>query len=182
MALAIQLQRVLREDGKTAEAERAAADWVKANPSDAGFLYYLGDIAIAAKDWPRAEVHYRAVAALQPRDGTALNNIAWLMATQRKPGAVAAAEQADGLLPERATVLDTLALALESENQLPRAVEVQRRAAALNAKDPMLRLRLAKLLVKQGDKPAARDELETLAKLGSRFAEQAEVAALLKGL
>lgn len=181
-ALAMQLHHVLREDGKAAEADRLAADWLKASPGDAAFLYYLGDRAVAAKDWPRAEAQYRAVVALQPRHAMALNNIAWLMATQREPGAVAMAERAGALLPDRPALLDTFALALDSENQLPKAIEVQRRAVSLDAKDPKLRLGLARLLIKAGDKSAAREELQGLAALGERFSGQAEVSALMKGL
>ncbi len=180
--LAIRLHRCLREAGKAAEAERMAADWRKANPKDGVFLYYLGDMASLTKDWTAAEGHYRAVLALQPRHAAALNNIAWLLATQGKPGATLMAEQANALLPERAPLLDTLALALESENQLPKAVQTQQRAVALDPKDPMLRLRLAQLYLKQGDKSGARKELELLARLGGAFAGQGEVAALLKTL
>ena len=42
------------------------------------------------------------------------------------------------------------------------------------------RLQLAKLHLQAGDKPSARTELATLAKLGSAFPRQAEVAELLK--
>ncbi|MCK7493542.1 MAG: tetratricopeptide repeat protein [Comamonadaceae bacterium] len=45
---------------------------------------------------------------------------------------------------------------------------------------PSLRLTLAKLLLQSGDKPGARAELDRLAKLGAGFAEQAEVAELMK--
>ena len=157
-----------------------ANDWQKAHPKDAAFTFYLGDQASAAKDWSKAEAHYRAVLALQPRNAVAMNNIAWLLATQRKPGAVEMAQQANGLLPERAQLMDTLALAHESENQLPKAVEVQKKAVELDPRDPMLKLRLARLHIKHGDKSAARKELESLARLGGAFPGQGEVAALLK--
>ena len=111
-----------------------------------------------------------------------MNNVAWLLATQRKPGAVEMAQRANVLLPERAALLDTLALAHESENQLPEAIRVQQKAVGLDPKDPMLKLRLAKLLIKHGDKSAARKELESLARLGDAFAGQTEVSALLKQL
>ena len=179
---AIRQHRCLSEGGKRAEADRLAADWHQGNPKDAVFLYYLGDAAAAAKDWATAEAHYRAVLALQPRHAAAMNNIAWLMITQGKPGATLMAEQANALLPERAALLDTLALALEADNQLPKAVETQKRAVALDPKDAMLRLRLAKLYLKQGDRSGAREVLEALAKLNDGFAAQAEVAGLLKTL
>ena len=47
---------------------------------------------------------------------------------------------------------------------------------------PALRLTLAKLYAKAGDKALAKSELERLAQLGGRFAGQAEVARLLKTL
>ena len=159
-----------------------AAGWQAENPTDAVFVHHLGDLAAARRDWPRAEALYRAVLALQPRNGEAMNNVAWLLATQHKPGAAAMAEQAVALLPNRASLLDTLAMAQESEGQLPQAIETQKRAAAQDARSPMLRLRLAQLLVKQGDRSGARKELQALAKLGSGFSGQAEVTALLNGL
>ena len=179
---AIMLHRSLVANGKKAEAESMAARWQSDNPADAVFIHHLGDLASAGKDWPRAEVLYRAVLALQPRNAEAMNNIAWLLATQHKPGATAMAERALALQPNRASLLDTLALAQESENQLPQAIQTQKRAAELDARSPMLRLRLAQLLVKQGDRSAARKELEALAKLGNAFSGQPQVTAMLNGL
>lgn len=178
--MAIRLHGNLSAATKGAEALRVANDWQRAHPKDAAFTFYLGDQASAAKDWSKAEAHYRAVLALQPRNAVAMNNIAWLLATQRKPGAVEMAQQATGLLPERAQLMDTLALAHESENQLPKAIEVQKKAVELDPGDPMLKLRLARLHIKHGDKSAARKELESLARLGSAFPGQVEVSALLK--
>ena len=145
-------------------------------------MFYLGNVAMAAKDWTQAEAQFRAVVALQPRNAAALNNIAWLLASQRKPGATALAEQANALMPERAPLLDTLALAQEADNRLPEAIKTQQRAVDLDPKDGMLRLRLARLLVKQGDKSAAQEQLHFLARLGPGFPAQAEVTGLLKAL
>lgn len=181
-ALAINLHSALGQAGKAPEAARMAVDWQKNNPMDAAFAYYLGDAATAARNWPVAEAHYRTVLALDPRHAAAMNNIAWLLATQRKPGATEMAQQANQLLPNRAPFLDTLALALEVDNQLPKALLAQKQAVELAPRDPALRLRLAQLQIKHGDKSDARKELESLSKLGDRFAGQAEVTALLKGL
>ena len=180
--LQIKLHGALVRAGKTAEADRLAADWTKSHPKDAGFLYYLGDQALAQNDLPRAEARYRAVLELLPEHALALNNVAWLMAKQGKPGALALAEKANQLMPNRAPLLDTLASVLEAENQLPKAIDAQKRAIAAAPKDPVLNLRLAKLYIKSGDKSGARAELDALAKLGDRFNGQAEVASLLKSL
>jgi cellulose synthase operon protein C len=180
--LAIRLHGALNAAGKGAEAQRLAGEWQKARPKDAAFVFYLGDQALAAKSWAKAEELYRAVLALQPRNAVVMNNIAWLLASQRKPGAVEMAEKANALLPERAALLDTLAFAQEAENRLDLAVVTQQRAVALEPRAPELRLRLAQLLAKQGQKAEALKELEPLAQLGSGFAGQAEVAALMKTL
>ncbi len=179
---AVKLHAALTAAGKTAEAERLAADWTKENPKDAAFLFYQGDIAMTRSDYTTAESHYRAVLQLQPNNALALNNMAWMLARQGKPGGVAMAEKANSLLPDRAPLLDTLALTLEVDKQLPKAIEAQTRAIKLEPGDPGLVLRLAKLYIKSGDKARAKAELEALAKLGDKFTGQAEVASLMKTL
>lgn len=180
--LAMRLHRSLVEAGRAADADRMAAQWQATEPKDSAFVYYLGSRHLTAKDWPNAEVHFRKVLSLQPRHAAAMNNLAWVMAVQKKPGAALLAEQANAITPDRAPVLDTWAMALEADNQLPKAVDVQRQAVALAPQDPALRLRLARLLIKQGLKSDARAELDTLARLGSSFAEQSDVKELLKSL
>ncbi len=181
-ATAVKLHAALSAAGKTAEADKLAADWLKESPKDAVFRFYQGDVAMARNDFRTAEARYRAVLELQPTNALALNNVAWMLARQGKPGGVALAEKANSLLPDRAPLLDTWSMALEVENQLPKAIEAQARAIKLEPGDHNLALRLAKLYIKSGDKPRAKAELEALAKLGDKFAGQAEVATLLKPL
>jgi putative PEP-CTERM system TPR-repeat lipoprotein len=177
---AIKLHQVLVAGNQRPEADKLAASWLRDNPKDPAFRYYLGDAALAQNDFPGAEVQYRAVVELQPGNALALNNIAWLMVKQNKPGAVAVAEKANTIVPNRAPLLDTLATALAADNQLPKAIETQKKALDLEPKDPGIRLNLARLYIKAADKPAARTELLELAKLGDKFRGQAEVADLLK--
>lgn len=176
------LHTTLLAGGKAAEAERLSTDWLKANPKDPAFHYYLGDLALAQDKLDVAEARYRAVLEAQPDNALAMNNVAWLLARQGKPGAVAMAEKANSLLPNRAPLIDTLASALAADKQLPKAIEAQKRAVALEPKDPGMSLRLAKLYIQAGDKALARNELDALARLGDKFTGQAEVAALLKTL
>ena len=42
----------------------------------------------------------------------ALNNVAWLMAQQKKPGALPLAEKANKLMPDQPALMDTLAYVL----------------------------------------------------------------------
>jgi predicted Zn-dependent protease len=79
-------------------------------------------------------------------------------------------------------VLDTLALALAADKQVPAALDVQRRAVELAPEAKQLRLNYAKLAVQAGDKALARQELLQLQTLGAAFPGQAEVTRLLQGL
>lgn len=180
--LVIKQHAALVAGSQGAEAERLAAEWVKERPKEPAFLYYLGDAALTLRDYALAESRYRSVLELQPDNALAMNNVAWLLVQQGKPGSVPIAERANALRPNRPEFLDTLSIALEANNQLPQAVDAQKRARSLRPKDGALTLRLAKLYIKQGDKTQARVELDALAQLGDKFAGQAEVTALLKTL
>ena len=174
------LHAVLVAAKKQADADKMAADWRKSHPTDMAFELYLGDVAMAANNGSQAEQHYRTVLDTQPDNMLALNNLAYVMALAKKPGAVALAERAVKLAPKSAAVMDTLAFGLAAENQLPRAIKVQNQAVAAAPDAPQFRLQLAKLLLQSGDKPAARTELRALEKLGAAYPRQAEVAELIK--
>lgn len=178
----VNLHRAYKRAGQAAEAETLAVEWLKTKPRDAAVLYYLGDAAMASKQWPLAEERYRQMLEVQPNNALALNNVAWLMVQQGKPGALAVAEKANSLLPERALLMDTLAAALAAENQLPKAISVQTAVVKLSDGNPAARLNLARIYLKADEKSKARTELEALKKLGDQFADQAEVAKLLKSL
>lgn len=179
---AIRLHAAYATAGRGTDGERFAATWESAHPKDAKFQEYLGAAAMAERNWPVAETHYRKVLAITPDDATALNNLAWVLVQQGKPGAAQWAERAVERAPDFAGVMDTLAAALAADKQYPRAIEWQRKAVAKAPDAPDFRLNLARLLIAAGDKSGARTELETLAKLGDRFKGQAQVAELLKTL
>ncbi len=178
----VRLHSLLLTQGKIGEAERFAAEWEKTRPRDAAFLYYRADLALGQRDYALAETRYRAVMQVQPNNALAMNNVAWLMVQQKKPGALEHALKAASLLPNQPALLDTLALAQAAENKVKEAVDTQKKAVALAPQDNGLRLNLAKLLVQAGDKTAARIELQTLEKLGPRFPQQQQVEELLKSV
>lgn len=180
--IATGLHAIYAEAGRAADAERFASSWEREHPRDAGFQFHLGSMAIGRKDFAAAEARYRRVLAMRPDDALALNNVSWLMIQQRKPGALQFAERANQLLPDQAWVMDTLAAALAADDQLPKALEWQRKTIGKAPNILGYQLNLAKLLIKAGDKPAARIELERLSKLGDKFSGQPEVSALLKTL
>lgn len=180
--LSVKLHSTLIAAKDNAGAAAATSAWLAAHPKDTVLLAYLGDAAMLRRDFVVAEEVFRKVAAIQPANSAALNNIAWIMVKLGKPGAVGFAEQAVKLQPQTAGLLDTLAMALAAENQLDKAIETQRKAVALEPTDAVLRLNIAKLYIQSGEKVAARTELQELAKLGTKFQAHTEVNRLLQSL
>jgi cellulose synthase operon protein C len=180
--VATRVHAVLMDSGKRAEAAQFAQEWVKANPKDAMFSLYLGDSALTAGDHAAAETAYRRTLEMQPNNVVVLNNLAWLMATTGKPGALALAQKATSLQPNHPQLMSTLALALAADNQVDKALEVQKKAIELAPQNDVLRLGLARLYLQAGQTAQARDLLEPLAKLGDKFREHAQVKRLLAKL
>ncbi|MFG6441160.1 XrtA/PEP-CTERM system TPR-repeat protein PrsT [Roseateles sp. LKC17W] len=180
--LAVKLHMALRGAKRDSEAAQWAEDWIKAQPRDAGFPAYLGDVALRQQQFDVAERQFRRVVELLPENSDALNNIAYAMARQGKSGGMAFVERALKLRPDSPGYLDTQAAVLAADKQLVRALEVQRRAVTLDGDNGILRLNLAKLLIEAGDKAAAKKELTPLKDMGVRFAAHAEVARLWAAL
>lgn len=179
---AVKLHAVLRAAGNGPEADRWAAEWEKKRPADPVFRFYLGDLAMSQRDYPAAETQYRAVLAAQPANAMAMNNVAWLLHKQSRPGALEMAQKANAALPNRAPLLDTLATIQGAQGQVDDAIATQRRAVAASPQDPNLRLGLARHLLQGRKRDEARDLLDALARLGDKFGDQAEVSALRRTL
>ena len=168
--------------GKQPEADNWADTWLRDHPKDAAFLAYLGEGALHAHAYKDAEQRYLRLVELHPDNVLALNNLAWAMTELKRPGAAAYAQKATKLQPDQPVLMDTLAAALAAENQLAKALEVQRKVVELAPDTPEFRLRLARLYVQSGQGDKARPELDRLANLGEKFKGQAEVAQLMKAL
>lgn len=180
--VAIKEHQALVAAGKAAEADRAATEWERKHPEDVLFHFYRGDAATRADRPVDAEAHYRRVLAVQPNNALAMNNVAWLMHKQSKPGALELALKASQLMPNRAPILDTLATIQAANGQVQEAIKTQQMAITAAPDDTGLKLGLARYMVQAGQNSEARTQLEALARLGDRFPRQSEVAALLKKL
>jgi putative PEP-CTERM system TPR-repeat lipoprotein len=179
---AVKLHSTLRAANKTADADRFSQAWLKDHPKDARFLFHLGDLALFQRDYAGAEARYRQTLELNPDNAIALNNVAWMMARQGKPGALEYAEKANKLAPNQPVFMDTLGYVLSEAGQHDRAIEVQKQAIAAQPNTHMFKLTLANIYIKAGKKAEAEKELNELAALGDQFNGQAEVARLLKSL
>jgi putative PEP-CTERM system TPR-repeat lipoprotein len=180
--LAMRLDAVLRQKGTPAEADTFAAGWLREHPQDRAFRFYLAEVATGSKDYARAAMQYKAILDIQPDDWYALNNLASVSSQLNDPKALEYAEKASKLAPTSAAVLDTLSRILIDRGDVKGGLDAAQRAVAIAPKFAEIRLTLARALIKDGQKSAAKKELEGLAQLGDQFAGQAEVRQLMVGL
>jgi len=180
--LATRLHGTLIAAKRRDQADSFATDWLAKHPQDAAFVSYLGDAAVAQRDFVTAEAHYLAFTKLQPDSAVAFNNLAWVAHQLKKPEAMTYAEKANALQPDQPDILDTLATVLADQGNAAKALEIEKKALALRPDSAPLRLNLAKIYLKTGDKAQARTELLALEKLGDKFEGHAEVGELLKTL
>ncbi|MBA3033105.1 MAG: PEP-CTERM system TPR-repeat protein PrsT [Gammaproteobacteria bacterium] len=176
------LHAVLFADGKGAEAKQLADAWIKAHPKDDVFRLFIADSANKRKDYPAAVAQYRALLSTQPNNPVLLNNLAWSLGRMGDPKAIEHAEQANKLAPNHPAIMDTLGRLLVDKGNVERGLDLLGKAVALAPQAADIRLNLARGLIKAGKKAEAKQELETLAKLGDKFPGQAEVSELLKSL
>ena len=180
--LARQLYTSLLGLKRDAEADRFAEGWMKEHPQDIAFDYQIAVTALTRSDLVQAETRLRRVVNQRPNNPLALNNLAWVLAVQEKPGAIEFAQKAVNLMPDRPALIDTLAMALAADKQYAKALELQRTAVALASKDNGLRLNLAKIALKAGDKTLAKAELEALKAIGPSLPFHDEIKQLLQSI
>ncbi len=180
--LAVKLHRTLLSASKTGDALQFESDWLTQNPRDFTFAYYLGNAALIKNDYARAEQRFFEVLKIKPDHVPAVNNVAWLLRNAKKPGALEYAEQANQLMPNQPSLMDTLAEILAEAGRMDKAIELQKRAVELVPGNAVHRLHLAKYYLAAGQNIPAREELRKLAALGDNFNQQAEVKRLLANL
>lgn len=177
----IKLHQALTRAGKGAEADDAAYVWLKANPDDAGLLLHLATESRLRGQLADAEQQLRKVLTLRPSAFIVMNDLAMLLAQQKKPGSVAMAERALKYTPDHPLLLDTLAHAYLAENQSDKALATQKLAVAAAPGSPSLRLGLAQLEWLAGRKGAATASLDmVLADMARLAPEEKQEAQQLR--
>ena len=180
--VAIKLYTALGVSGAAADAEKFSAQWTKDHPKDVNFRRYLADVSLARRDYAGALGQYRTILAIEPNNAMVLNNAAWTAAQLKDPKALEYAEQANKLVPNNPNIMDTLGNILLEKGDSARGLELMKKAVDGAPNSAGIRLNYARGLIKAGQKDAAKKELETLQKLGDKFAGQAEVTKLMQGL
>jgi cellulose synthase operon protein C len=176
------LMAVLLATKKRDEALAFESQWLAARPKDTSFAAAAADLLLTRGDFEGALTRYEALLKGAPDALPLINNVAWLRSKTGKAGARALAERGLELKPDYAPLRDTYATVLAAEKDYDKAVLLQRQLVADQPNDLSFKFNLAQLLIQAGDKPAAKLELESLAKLGAKFPQQKDVEALLKTL
>ena len=155
--------------------------WLAKHPHDQEVRLYLANQQYLGTRYAEAIANYRAVIAADPRNATALNNLASTYLRIHDPQALTIAQAAFELSPDDANILDTLGTALLEQGNTERALETLKKAIARNPESAEIRLHLASALAKAGDKAGARMELRRIAESGQAGMFDAEAKALLAG-
>lgn len=180
--IVLRLYTALEKQGKKAEAKALTEDWLKKHPDDALVRLFVADRALQENDVTAAIRGYKSILAEHPNTIAALNNLAVASQRAKDPQAVVYAEQALALAPNSAAVLDTLGWILVERGELARALELLARATDAAPTDPRVRLHFAEALLKNGQRDAARKELEAIVNGQYDAAARDKASALLKSM
>lgn len=135
-------------------------------------------------DFPSAEAGYRKAIELEPRNSVAANNLAWLLAIkENKPKeGLPWAEKAASGSGKNANFQDTLAWVLRANQENARALLVEKRAAAIEPKNPQILYHLGVLYEEAGNSPLAATQYAQALAIAKTFDGAADAEARLAAL
>lgn len=158
----VRLYGALLRAGRASEADRMAADWMRAQPRDIMMRTLAAQRAIAQNRLRDARRLYGEALALNPDDAMVMNNLAWVEGALKEPGALARAERALALAPDHPAILDTLGMLQIAGGDAEQGLKNLRRAVELAPDLGPLRLNLARAYLKLDRKADAREQLDIL--------------------
>ncbi|HTT63546.1 MAG TPA: tetratricopeptide repeat protein [Bryobacteraceae bacterium] len=171
------LARLDVTEGKPEAARRTLSHMLAGNPNDPQLWLYMGWLENMEKNYPQALVYYRKVVDADPSNVVALNNLAYLLASQtgQFDEALKYAQQVKELAPDNKGVDDTIGWIMYRQGLYRSAVKYLESAAQGQA-DPVVRYHLGMAYLKLGDRrgePALRAALKAAPDLPeARMAKQ----------
>jgi putative PEP-CTERM system TPR-repeat lipoprotein len=176
--LAVRQQVALRKAGREQEATAIAERWMKEHPKDLAMHAYYAQLAQERKDWRTAAAHYQTALDADADNVMLLNNLAWSLGELGDPKAREVAERAYRQSPFNPNVVDTFGWIVFRQGDTARAAQLLRLATNLAPNDPNIRLHYAKVLIKTGDRAAAKRELDAVASSDRAAALKSEAEKL----
>jgi predicted Zn-dependent protease len=181
-ALLIQIYNSLVKLEREADADTLVAQWLRKHPADVPTRLYYASSKLVGDEPKAAIAQLELVLKYAPDNLAALNDLAWSYQKTGERKGLALAQRAHALAPDNPAVMDTLGWIYLEQNEFKRALPLLQKAAALAPNAAEIQYHHAMVLVKTGDKRAARRALEKALASTSRFANRAEAKALLATL
>jgi tetratricopeptide (TPR) repeat protein len=144
-------------------------------------LSTLAIVLDAAARWNEAKQVYDATIKMDPTNGVALNNVAFLMAEHGGDldQALTYAQKAKQLLPNLTEVSDTLGWIYLKKNLSDNAIDIFRDLVKQQPNASTYRYHLAMALYQKGDKPDAIQELQSALKYNPAPLERQKIQEYL---
>jgi putative PEP-CTERM system TPR-repeat lipoprotein len=171
-----------RRLGMDAAADARAAKWRQQFPRDPVLQQYAAERAMVRRDYGAARQEWESLLKQYPANPLAWNNLAVARQKLKDKDALKAAERALAMWPDQPAFLDTAGTILVDQGDLKRGIAMLKQASALQPEAADIRYHLAQALLRQGEKMAARKELQLALANGNNFAESDSARALLKNL
>jgi uncharacterized protein (TIGR03790 family) len=183
IALAVRAQVRLAR-GDRAAAQRLLTDLTKAVPDSFAAELELAGLLKENGESDLAIAHYRRVLKLRPQHPLALNNLAYLLATETHSlsEAKALADESLKLLPRDPSVLDTAGWIAYLSGDHAQASKLLAQAVNGLPDDAEVRLHAAFAYAASGARAAALSELDVVSRLDPALAKREDVLTLRKTL
>jgi tetratricopeptide (TPR) repeat protein len=158
----IRLAAVFREQGKT---DLAVADYQKAlelQPKSAALATMIGNLYLDKGDLRTAQQYYARALDADPNFAVALANTAWVYAQedQNLDLALGMAQKAKSLMPEVASITDTLGWVMYKRGNYQSAVPLLEECVQKSQDSAKFRLHLGLTLFMAGQKARAKQQLQ----------------------
>ncbi|WP_395407585.1 XrtA/PEP-CTERM system TPR-repeat protein PrsT [Pseudoduganella sp. UC29_106] len=180
--LMIKCVNAMRAAGRQQDAARTLAQWLSAHPDDVRAQLYKGETLLADRQYRQAAEHLNLTLQREPKNVTALNDLAWAYQQAGDERALPIAEEAYRVAGEQPVVMDTLGWILVEKGDAARGVQILQKASIQAPQARDIRYHMAVGLFRTGDKAGARKELQQLMSGDTRFAQADEARALLQKL
>ena len=180
-ALAVRAANALNAAGQRNAADQQLRDWLAKHPDDPEAMRLVASLEVASGQYTQAEPKLLYVLKDRPNDPVVLNNLAYTMEAQGKPGALDYARRAFLADPSPA-VADTLGWILAAHGDASNALPLLRQAAEAQPKDPAVKYHLALALNDAGHKQEAIDLLNAVVGASNTFTDKPKAQALLDQL
>lgn len=178
--LIVKRHRALLQSGGAKKADNIILGWLEQNPQDQISRAYLAESYMLRRLNQQAIAQYQTLQSAVPNNPVILNNLAVLYQKEKDPRALAVAEKAYKLDPEKADYADTLGWILVEQGKSARGLELIEKAAKLEPKNPEVRIHLAYALTQAGQMIRARQEIARAKEMKLSPEQERQVQQLLQ--